>query len=115
MKVWCIDPQSGGTEIPSEHYSLITNQVVAYEVQQKWYPAFRIKLRFKKQFCYLDGYEEGKETFPIGRLRYFQYSGWSMAFYSYSNETYKPCLFQDGKWYGTIENAIDICSVYLTN
>src|ERR1700678_3395291 len=115
MKVWCFDPQSGGTKIPPNNYSLILAQAAAHEAKQAWYPEFQLKLRFKNQFCYLDGFEKNKDPFPIGRVRYFPHSGWSLAFYAYSSESYKPCLFSNGEWFGTLEDAIDICSVYLIN
>jgi hypothetical protein len=38
---------------------------------------------------------------------------WSMAFYTYSRETYEPCLFDTGSWQGTPEEAFDTSSVYL--
>ncbi len=113
MKVWCIDPHSGGTKIPRENYNQITAQAAAHEAKQEWYPLYKLKLRFKGQFCYLDAYEEGQEPFPIGRLRYFE-DDWSLAFFAYSSESYKPCIFDDGEWFGSLEDAIDICSMYLT-
>lgn len=112
MKVWCFDPQSGGAKIPPANYSLIISQAEVHATKRTWYPRFKLKLRFKNQFCYLDAFEEGKEAFPVGRLRYFDRSGWTLAFYAYSSESYKPCVFRNGGWYGTIEEAIDICSVY---
>jgi len=114
-RVWYIDPHSGGEKISPQDYNLIVAQAVAYETKQAWYPKFKLQLQFKNQFCYLAGIKEGKEAFPIGRLRYFGSNRWSLAFYAYSNESYKPCLFPDGGWFGTLENAINICSVYLTD
>ena len=113
MKVWCICPQSGGSKIPPNLQKIITKQANAYAAKQAWSRTFQIKLRYKNQFCYLDASEKGKDDFPIGRLRYFSNGKWSLAFYAYSNETYKPCVFQNGGWFGTLEEAIDICSVYL--
>lgn len=40
---------------------------------------------------------------------------WSLAFYAYSSESYKPCLLESGKWFGTLEQAIKPCEVYLEN
>jgi hypothetical protein len=37
-----------------------------------------------------------------------------MAFYTYSHEKYEPCVFHDGSWHGTPEEAFDISAVYLT-
>jgi hypothetical protein len=113
MKVWCFDPQYGGNKIPSNLQKIITEQVDAYASQQVWSRKFQLKIRYRNQFCYLDASENGKEPFPIGRLRYFSDNTWSLAFYTYSNEQYQPCVFKNGKWQGTIEEAIDVCSVYL--
>lgn len=114
MKVWCISPQSGGTKIPLSLQKTITDQANAYATTQGWSKQFRLVLRYRNQFCYLDAAEEGKEPFPIGRLRYFSGRGhWSLAFYTYSHERYEPCVFDNGEWFGTIEQAIAVCAVYL--
>jgi hypothetical protein len=111
-KVWCFAPQTGGAKISPDKFQAIAAQVEAYEKKQAWHPRFKIKLRFKGQFCYLDASKEGEEPFPIGRLRSFD-GLWSLAFYAYSSETYLPCTFSDGKDLGKIEDAINICAVYL--
>ena len=113
MKVWCIDPQSGGTKIPPDNYHLILAQAAAHEEKQAWYPEFKLKLRFKGQFCYLDAFEEGEEPFPIGRLRYFHDNKWTLAFYTYSNERYEPCIYPSGQWEGTIEEALRVCEPFI--
>jgi hypothetical protein len=113
MKVWCIDPQSGGIKIPPNIQKEVLDRVVAHSLKCPWNKEFQIKIRFNGQFCYLDASENGSDPFPIGRLRYFGKEEWSLAFYTYSNEKYQPCVFKDGEWYGTIEQAIDICSTYL--
>lgn len=115
MKAWCFSPNAGGVKIPQVNYSLIIVKISDHSIKQAWHPKFKIKVRFKGQFCYMDGFEEGKAAFPIGRLRYFDLNRWSLAFYAYSSESYKPCVFQNNDWFGTIEQAIDICSVYLDN
>jgi len=113
MKRWCFDPQGGGVRIPPNIQSIISAQANAYAEKQAWPPKFKLKIRYKNQFCYLDASEEGGAPLPIGRLRYFGENKWSLAFYTYSNERYEPCLFKNGEWFGTIEQAIDICSMYL--
>lgn len=47
------------------------------------------------------------------RLRHFDINRWSVAFYTYSNEKYSPCVFSNGNWFGTMEDAFDIGAVYL--
>ena len=115
MKVWCFDPQYGGTKIPPPIQEVVANRVAAHVAKHPWSKNFQIKIRFKGQFCYLNASENNNEAFPIGRLRYFgKLDEWSLAFYTYSNERYQPCVFKDGGWHGSIEQAIDICAVYLT-
>lgn len=113
MKAWCFSPQSGGVKIPPHLQKTIDEQARDYAAKHAWSKHFQLELRYKNQFCYLDASEEGKEAFPIGRLRYFSIDRWSLAFYTYSNERYQPCVFKNGDWFGTLEEAIDICSTYL--
>ena len=113
MNAWTINPQTGGTKIPPHVQERIVAQVEAYAAKQPWSSRFKLILRFKHQFCYLDASEEGETPFPIGRLRYFDEDRFSLAFYTYSNERYQPCIFNNGRWFGSVENAIDICAIYL--
>lgn len=92
----------------------MAEQADAYVAKCAWSKNFQLKLRFRNQFCYLDASETGKEGyFPIGRLRHFDIDRLSLAFYSYGNGTYQPCVFNNGDWFGRLEEAIDVCSVYL--
>ncbi len=47
------------------------------------------------------------------RMRYFGPDDWSLAFYTYSNEKYEPCVFHSGDWFGTPEEAFEIGATYL--
>ena len=48
------------------------------------------------------------------RPRYFgDEDAWSLAFYTYSHERYEPCVFHNGSFYGTPEEAFEVGSVYL--
>jgi hypothetical protein len=110
---WHDNPQSGGTKIPPTQYDKLSRQVHAYEKTRAWYPGSSLRLRFKGQFCYVDGAKEGETPYPLGRLRYFADDRWSLAFYTYSNERYEPCLLPNGEWYGSLEQTIAVCEVYL--
>lgn len=113
-KVWCFDPHGGGVQISPMVQKIITARINNYEVKQSWYPHYQLKIRYKGQFCYLDASKNDDDNFfPIGRLRHFNEDQFSLAFYTYSNEKYSPCTFSNGNWFGSIEDAIDICSVYL--
>lgn len=112
-KVWCLSPQSGGIEISEQAKPIIRAQVEAFSKTRPWYLRFHLHLRFKNQFCYVDAAENDDNPFPLGRLRYFDLHRWSLGFYTYSNERYEPTIFPSGYWFGTIEEALQICEVYL--
>jgi hypothetical protein len=111
--IWVLDPHTGGKKIPSSLFDILAARAVAY--QKKHFPksTAQLKLRFKNQFCYLDALEDGKLN-PLGRLRYFDDERWSLAFFTYSHERYEPCYLSNGSWWGPFENALEVCSVYLT-
>lgn len=103
---------TGGIIIQPNLYASIRSQADAFAVSRPWYSEFKLQLRFKKQYCYLDA-EEKDDLFPLGRLCYFGPNKWCFAFYTYSNQRYEPCIFPSGEWFGTIEQAIEICEMYL--
>jgi len=111
---WVFTPQSGGNKIPLEQYDLLCQQAEAFAKTRLWFSKYELVLRFKNQFCYLDAMnKKDKKPFPIGRLRYFRENVWTLAFYTYSNERYEPCIFPSGKWEGTLEEAIKVCEMYI--
>jgi hypothetical protein len=63
-------------------------------------------------------YIERRRNIPghLCRLRYFgNEEAWSLAFYTYSHEKYQPCVFHNGDFHGTPEEAFEIGAVYLGN
>lgn len=106
-------PPNGGVKIPPKDHSIICVQAEAFAATRPWHAEYQLSLRFKNQFCYLDGAKTDEDAFPLGRLRYFGPNKWSLAFYTYSNEQYEPCMFPSGEWFGTLEDAIAICELYL--
>lgn len=131
------NPQAGGTKIPGRIQSEITKRIQDYACEHYAGKYNRIDVRFKGQFCYLDAYVEPGvpeqydpaiygETLEarlerlrntplhLCRLRYFNdMDHWTLAFYTYSHEKYEPCVFQNGSWHGTLEEAFDIGAMYL--
>jgi hypothetical protein len=105
--------QSGGVKISPKFQLIINEQAIAYAATRPWRAEFQLQLRFKSQFCYLGASKKNEDAFPLGRLRYFDSNKWSLAFYKYSNEKYEPCLFPSGEWFGTFEQSIAICEMYL--
>jgi len=136
-KIWIHDPHFGGKKIPETVAYIIRKRILDHAAKHYAGKYNRIDVRFHGHFCYIDAYiepyipedydpeiagvsrEEYIErlrTIPthLCRLRYFgDENQLSIAFYTYSNEKYEPCLFSDGSWYGTPEEAFDISSIYL--
>ncbi|MDM8567657.1 hypothetical protein QUF74_18670 [Candidatus Halobeggiatoa sp. HSG11] len=133
---WVYDPHSGGIKIPNNVKEQTKDRILKHA--EKFYDGKyeRLNIRFRKQFCYIDAYvmphipdnfspsdfSETREeyiervsNFPLHlcRIRYFDEDKWSLAFYKYSNEKYEPCMFDNGSFHGTPEEAFDIGAVYL--
>lgn len=113
MKAWVYNPQKGGNKIPLQRYEEICKQAESFAQKRAWYPNIRLKLRFKSQFCYVDTIETGNDrSFPLCRLRNIS-KGWSLALFSYSNDSYQQCVFSNGKWEGTLEEALELCEAFI--
>jgi hypothetical protein len=136
-KVLVYDPHSGGIKIPEAVRVRTRDRILAYAEKHYLGKYTRIDVRFRGQLCYIDAYtepyvppdfdesafgesrEEYRErlrNFPLHlcRLRYFgDEDSWSMAFYTYSNEKYEPCVFGNGSFHGTPEEAFETSAVYL--
>lgn len=98
----------------------------------------RLDIRFRGPCCYISAFceptdvprdwpppswnmsraeylQELRDT-PVNlcRLRYFgDEEAWSLAFYTYSDSKYAPCVFPSGQFFGTPEEAFDVGAVYL--
>lgn len=135
MAPWVRDPHSGGVNIPPALRKETEQRLRAY-AQKKYAGTYTtLGIRFRGPFCYVDAFKEPDphEKPPAGfgesleeyrqrlretpthlcRLRYCGRNEWSVAFYTYSHETYEPCVFQSGKFYGTPEEGFDVGAVYL--
>lgn len=131
-----LDPHHGGWPIPAATQDIIRQRILDHA--QKHYAGkfTRIDVRFRGAMCYIDAYkepppdserlaklcrvplEEYVESFRntptrLVRLRHFDLERWSLAFYTYSNERYEPCVYPDGGWFGTVEQAFDVGAVHL--
>jgi hypothetical protein len=49
----------------------------------------------------------------LGRLRHLSGDTWTYGFYKYSDDQYEPCMFPNGTWVGSPEEAFDIGAHYL--
>jgi hypothetical protein len=116
MKGWVFDPHSGGVRISPLRREVVKNRILRYAEKHYAGKYARIDVRFRGALCYVDAYEteEGREVSThLCRMRHFDEDRWSVAFYTYSNERYEPCIFPNGEWFGTVEEAFDIGAVYL--
>lgn len=135
-KVWISTPHSGGVEISPALQQTVRQRITEY-AQEKYAGKFtRLDFRFRGPFCYIDAYQEPQvdRTHPTAsfgetrkkyiermrktpthlcRLRHFSIEQWSVAFYTYSHEKYEPCVYPDGSWFGSMEDAFEIGATYL--
>jgi len=138
MHQWTYDPHTGGKKIPPAVRQLTERRIQAYAEAHYAGKFTRLDIRFRGPLCYIDAYTEPGEPSPAAllstpaetreqyrerlrnaplhlcRLRYFgNMEKWSMAFYTYSHMKYEPCMFSDGSFHGTPEDAFEIGAVYL--
>ncbi|MGD1928514.1 MAG: hypothetical protein ACFB12_06365 [Leptolyngbyaceae cyanobacterium] len=137
MAPWVKDPHGGGTKVPKAAQERIRQRILQYAEVHYAGKYNRLDVRFRSQFCYIDAYVEPNlpanfpppnfpetreeclermrnEPLHLCRLRYFgDADSWSFAFYTYSNEKYEPCMFRNGTFYGTPEEAFQASAMYL--
>jgi hypothetical protein len=137
MATWVRDPHSGGVKIPKKVQESTKQRILDYAKEHYAGKYTRLDIRFRSQFCYIDaytepnvpddfpppGFPESRETYlermrkiptHLCRLRYFgDEESWTFAFYTYSKEKYEPCIFDNGTFYGTPEEALASAAVYL--
>lgn len=81
--------------------------------------AHQIRVRFKStsssDYCYIDAEEgAGLAMTHLCRLGWRgKLEEWDLAFFTYSNERYQPCVFGTGQGLGTPEEALEVGLVYL--
>jgi len=136
-KVWMPpDPHAGGKPVPPAVQDAVRQRILAHAERNYAGKYARIDVRFKGALCYVDAYEEpvvGKKhpTADFGetreqyierlrntpthlcRMRHFDIDRWSVAFYTYSNQRYEPCILPNSKWFGTPEECFEVGAVYL--
>jgi hypothetical protein len=133
---WFLDPHSGGTKIPEAIRRETVSRLERHAAAHLAGLYTRLDIRFRGSFCYVDAFIEPEEPsasllqstgepreqfverlratpLHLCRLRYFRPDQWSLAFYTYSNERYEPCVFRNGTFFGTPEEGLDVGAVYL--
>jgi hypothetical protein len=135
--MWVFNPHVGGKKIPEAVKQRTRRRIEAFASEKYKGKFTRLDIRFRGPFCYVDAYVEpalspgwppkdSRETraemlerlrntpLHLCRLRYFGHEdAWSLAFYTYSNEAYSPCVFHSGDFHGTPEEGFDVGATYL--
>jgi hypothetical protein len=133
---WHFNPHAGGVKIPEKTRLRTVARIENFAAMRYRRKYTRLEFRFRGDLCYVDAYTEPekpsrqllkitgetREQFlermrnvPIHlcRLRHFGEERWSVAFFTYSNERYEPCVFLNGGFLGTPEEAFELCAGYL--
>ena len=116
MSPWVYNPHVGGVTIPPQVRHRTEQRIRAYAEAHYRGRFERLEVRFRGALCYIDAYVEDPPdaSLHLCRLRYFRNEdAWSMAFYTYSNEKYEPCMFRNGTFVGTPEEAFEMAAIYL--
>jgi hypothetical protein len=136
MRGWVFDPHSGGVKVPEAVRRRTAERIEKYAAEHYAGMYTRLDIRFRGALCYIDAYTEPEEPdkgllkitgetreqylervrqhpLHLCRLRYFAEDRWSFGFYTYSNERYEPCMFRNGTFFGTPEEAFEQSAGYL--
>src|SRR5262245_22467635 len=112
---WVHNPHAGGTKVPPKLQEQTRARILAHAAKHHADKYDRIDVRFRGALCYVDAHcNSSPDPIHLVRLRYFSgRDAWSAAFFAYSSEKYEPCMFPNGTFHGTPEDAFDIGAVYL--
>ena len=136
-RTWVYTPHLGGRRIPPAVRERTERRIIEHGRKRYAGRYSRLGVRFKGALCYIDAFVEPQvptsrqlqrlgetreqyvercRALPIHlcRLRYFgDEDAWTLAFFTYSNERYSPCVFHSSSVHGTPEEALDVGAVYL--
>jgi hypothetical protein len=135
MKRWIFSPHLGGKTIPLAAQERIKKRVFDHASRRDDRSFDRLEVSFRGKFCYIDVFQEpvnpteavltllgetkehylerlGSTPTHLCRLRYFSEDKWSLALYLYSHERYEPNVFATGEFFGTPEEALDLCATF---
>ena len=134
---WVFDPHSGGVKIPKVVQERTRRRILEHAEKEYKGRYVSLDIRFRGSLCYIDAYVEPdvpknwppkdwgetrdemivrlrKTPLHLVRLRYFGGDErWSLAYFTYSNERYTPCVFHSGSFQGTPEEAFDTGATHL--
>ena len=114
-RTWVFSPDRGGQKISVALREQTRQRILQHAAKILPQKAAQLSVWFRGPFCYIDAKEpDSPEPTHLCRLRYMgNMSGWSLAFYTYSNEKYELSMFTSGAFFGTPEEALEIGVIYL--
>lgn len=135
MAPWVRDPHYGGVKIPDALKRRTEQRILAHAAKHYAGTYSRLDIRFRGALCYIDAYQDPpKNAAPVPdlgetleehrerlrntplhlcRLRYCGQDQWSVAFFTYSHMKFEPCVFDNGSFFGTPEEGLDVGAAYL--
>jgi len=109
---WQYNPHTGGNKIDKRQHDIIRKKIISY-AQSKYHDNYdELEIKFRGAFCYINVKKDSNNFMPIGRMRFFSTTRWSIAIFLYSNNKYEPGWFQNGEDIGSIEECVDYCSQF---
>jgi hypothetical protein len=114
-RTWVFTPNRGGQKISPQLRIETEQRILRHASKILPKKASQLRVWFRGPFCYIDAQEpDSTWVTHLCRLRYLgSLSGWSLAFYTYSNERYEECTFESGSFLGTPEEGLEIGAIYL--
>ena len=112
---WVFDPHSDDDSVPATLRAETRVRILKASSDLKFTEKNRFDVRFRGSFCYVDAFEQDDPNpTRLLRLRYsVAAKKWSVAFFTYSNDQYTPCMFPSGAFLGNPEDAMPLARLYL--
>ena len=114
---WVFNPYAGGVKMSDSRKREVRARIEAYAARELAGKCDRVTVRFRGALCYVDAEERQPDgrafCFQLCRLRHFDIDRWSIALYTYSHEKYEPCIYPNGEWFGTLEEALNLGTTFL--
>ena len=116
-KQWVFDPHSGGIKISPNRKAEVEARITRYADKNLKEKCDRIEVRFRGALCYVTAWRKQSDgddyRLPLCRLRHFDKERWSVLLFTWSNESYEPCILPSGEWFRSIEDCLELGTTFL--
>ncbi len=114
---WVFNPHAGGRKLSDSDKLQVRTRVDKYAARKLKGKCDRVTVRCRGALCYVDAEQRQPDgrvfVFPLCRLRHFDIDRWSIALFTFSNERYEPCIYPNGQWTGSLEEALNLGTTFL--